>query len=164
MKGLISTIDKLPSCGPVVFRYDHLYKEKIFNLCYCFGRLLHIHHKIIEHGIGHDIDNASSAGIYLLKDNYGSPRTKCEICSKLTVKTPKRRHWRRSGVFIVNFKHISHLALMFLLLSLNMQLPAGRGVCVIHPDFYSRFTGDLVISVDNKVNSILICIYYKVFP
>ena len=32
----------------------------------------------------------------------------CEISSKLTIKTPKRRHWRRSGVFIVNFEHISH--------------------------------------------------------
>ena len=27
---------------------------------------------------------------------------------------------RRSGVFIVNFKHISHLVLVFLLLTLNM--------------------------------------------
>ena len=26
-------------------------------------------------------------------------------CSKLTIKTPERRHWRRSGVFIVNFEH-----------------------------------------------------------
>ena len=32
----------------------------------------------------------------------------CEICSKLTIKTPKRHHWRRFGVFIVNFQHISH--------------------------------------------------------
>ena len=30
-----------------------------------------------------------------------------------------RRHWRRSGVAIVNFKHISHLVLVFLLLTLN---------------------------------------------
>ena len=28
--------------------------------------------------------------------------------------------WRRSGVFFVNFEHISHLALVFLLLNLNM--------------------------------------------
>ena len=26
------------------------------------------------------------------------------ICSKLTIKTPERRQWRRSGVFIVNFE------------------------------------------------------------
>ena len=33
----------------------------------------------------------------------------CEICSKLTIKTTKRRHWRRFGVFNINFEHISHL-------------------------------------------------------
>ena len=33
---------------------------------------------------------------------------RCEICSKLTIKTPKRRQWCRFGVFIVNFEHISH--------------------------------------------------------
>ena len=26
-------------------------------------------------------------------------------CSKLLIKTPERRHWRLSGVFIVNFEH-----------------------------------------------------------
>ena len=33
----------------------------------------------------------------------------CEICSKLTIKTPERCHWRRSGVFIVICEHILHL-------------------------------------------------------
>ena len=50
--------------------------------------------------------------------NNRNTRTRCEICSKLTIKTPKQRHWRRSGVFIVNFEHISHLAPVFLLLTL----------------------------------------------
>ena len=31
---------------------------------------------------------------------------------------------KNTGVFIVNFKYISHLVLVFLLLTLNMQLPA----------------------------------------
>ena len=39
---------------------------------------------------------------------------------------PSRHLQRRSGVFIVNFEHISHLVLVFLLLILNMQLPAGE--------------------------------------
>ena len=34
-------------------------------------------------------------------------------CSKLTIKAPEQRHCRRSGVFIVNFEHISHLVLVF---------------------------------------------------
>ena len=35
-------------------------------------------------------------------------------------KTPEHCHWRRSGVFIVNTEHILHLAVVFLLLTLNM--------------------------------------------
>ena len=58
-------------------------------------------------------------GIYLLKVNNRNTRTRCEI-SNLTIKTPERRHWHRSGVFIVNFEHISHLVLVFLLLTSNM--------------------------------------------
>ena len=50
--------------------------------------------------------------IYLFKVNNGNTRKKCEICSKLTIKTPEQR---RSGVFIVNFEHISQLFLVFLL-------------------------------------------------
>ena len=51
--------------------------------------------------------------------NNRNTRTRCEIRSKLTIKTTKRRQWGRSGVFIVNFEHISHLALVFLLLTLS---------------------------------------------
>ena len=61
-----------------------------------------------------------SAGIYLLKVNNRNTRTRCEICSKLTIRTSERHQWRRYGVFIVNFEHISHLVLLLLLLTLNM--------------------------------------------
>ena len=37
----------------------------------------------------------------------------CEICSKLTIKTPKQGHLRRSGIFIVNFEQISITVLLF---------------------------------------------------
>ena len=56
-------------------------------------------------------------GIYLLKGNNGNTKTRSEICSKLTIKIPERRHCRRSGIMIVNFEHISQLALVFLLLT-----------------------------------------------
>ena len=46
------------------------------------------------------------AGIYLFKVKNRNTRTMCEICSKLTIKTPEQCHWRRSGVFIVNFEHV----------------------------------------------------------
>ena len=55
------------------------------------------------------------AGTYLLKVNNRNTRTRCEICLKLTTKTPERCHWRRYGVFIVSFEYISHLVLVFLL-------------------------------------------------
>ena len=39
---------------------------------------------------------------------------------KVHNNTPERIQWRRSDVFIVNFQHISHLAVVLLLLTLNM--------------------------------------------
>ena len=44
---------------------------------------------------------------------------------KVNNKDTLRLQWRRSSVFIVNFEYISHLVLVFLLLTLNIQLPAG---------------------------------------
>ena len=44
------------------------------------------------------------ANIYLFNVNNRNTRKRCEICSKLTIKTPERRQWR----------------LMFSLLTLNM--------------------------------------------
>ena len=46
------------------------------------------------------------AGNYMFKVNNGNTRT-------------LQRQWRRSGVFIVNFEHISHLVQVFLLLTLS---------------------------------------------
>ena len=59
------------------------------------------------------------AGNCMFKVNNRNTRTRCKICSKLTIKTPERRHWRRSAVFIVNVEHISHLVVVFLLLTLS---------------------------------------------
>ena len=43
---------------------------------------------------------------------------RCEICSRLTTTKTERRPCR-TGIFIVNFEHVSHLVLLFLLLTLN---------------------------------------------
>ena len=43
-----------------------------------------------------------------------------KICSKSMIKTPERRKWRRSGVFIVDFERVSHFVLLFLLLTFSM--------------------------------------------
>ena len=47
--------------------------------------------------------------IYMFKVNNRNNRTRYQICSKLTIKTP--------GVFIVNFEHISHHVLVFLIVN-----------------------------------------------
>ena len=42
----------------------------------------------------------------MFKVNNRNTRTRCGIWSKLTIKIPegRQRHWRRSGIFIVNFE------------------------------------------------------------
>ena len=51
-----------------------------------------------------NLKDTKPADIYLLKVNNGNTRTMCEISSKLTV---------------VNFEHVSHIVLVFPLLTLN---------------------------------------------
>ena len=48
----------------------------------------------------------------MFKVNNRNNRTRCEICSELTIKTLKRRQYRRSPVFIVNFENISQFLLV----------------------------------------------------
>ena len=67
--------------------------------------------------------------------NNRNTKTRCEICSKLTIKLPDRRQWRCSGIFIVNFEHISHLVIVFLLLTLSKKMPAGY----CYPADYAKF-------------------------
>ena len=48
----------------------------------------------------------SPANNYLFKVNNRNIRKRCEICSKLTIKTPGRCPWIRFDVFIVHFEHM----------------------------------------------------------
>ena len=66
------------------------------------------------------------AGNYKFTFNKRNTTITCEICSKSTIKTPgphwlerQRHHWLRSGAFIVNFEHITHLVLAFLILTFS---------------------------------------------
>ena len=56
---------------------------------------------------------------YFFKVNNWNTRKRSETYSKLQIKTLEQREWRRSGVFIFNVVHISHLFLIFPLLVLN---------------------------------------------
>ena len=44
-----------------------------------------------------------------LQNNNKNTTKRRQICSKLTIKAPKRRRRRLSGVLNVNFEHTSHL-------------------------------------------------------
>ena len=65
------------------------------------------------------LEGLTLANIYQFKVNKRNTRKRFEVCLKLTIKTPARWHWCCFGAFIVNFEHISHLFIMFLLLTLN---------------------------------------------
>ena len=87
---------------------------------------------------------------YRLKVNNRNTKTRCEICSKFKIKTPERRHCRRSGVFIVNFEYISHLVLVFLLLTLGREMPDGLIKFRVKP--FSNYYDDFNIVNSKKVD------------
>ena len=66
----------------------------------------------------HITESNFPAGNRIPKVNNRNNRGRCDICPKLTIKRPGQPR-RRSGVFIVNFGHFTHLALVFLLLTLS---------------------------------------------
>ena len=69
------------------------------NFCFSF--------KNISYNSGVNLNVLSQPAFTCSKVNT---RTMCEICSKLTIKTPERRYWRYftpcSSIFIVNFEHV----------------------------------------------------------
>ena len=48
-----------------------------------------------------------------------------KICSKLAMTIPERCRWRSTDIFFVNFEHILHLFLLFLLVTPSMYFFAG---------------------------------------
>ena len=74
------------------------------------------------------------ANIYLLKVNNRNARKRYEMCSKLTIKTPARRQSRRSGVFIVNLEHNSHLSSVSIVEfeQINISWEISRSICKQH--------------------------------
>ena len=74
------------------------------------------------------------AGNYLFQVNNRNTSTRCEIYSKLTIKTPERRQYCRSGVFIVNFEHIPRLNLVFLLFTLSRLVHVGWDIPIMTQD------------------------------
>ena len=77
---------------------------------------------------------------------------------KLTIKTPERRHWRRSDVFIVNFEHNSHLVLVFLLLTLGRYMPVGI-IYICFDIIWNKTFRDHLLQILNK--GLLFTLFYK---
>ena len=95
----------------------------------------------------------------MFKVNKRNIRTRCKICSQLSIKTLERHHWHHSSVFIVNFKHISHLVLGFLLLTLSRYMPAGLcfNCCITAFNFYFRTLILILSSISNQFSRISYC-------
>ena len=62
--------------------------------------------------------------IYLFSKR--NTRAMCEMCSRLTMKTPERHHQRSSKVFIVYFEQISHMVLVFPLYTLRKYVTVDK--------------------------------------
>ena len=75
------------------------------------------------------------AGIYLFKVNNRNTKTRCEIFK--TIKTPERRF---------NFKYVSKLVLVFLILTLSRLMPAGYWHNPFSPSIPGEKPGDLEFS------------------
>ena len=68
--------------------------------------------------------SSNPAGIYLLKDSNRNPRTRNEICSRLTI---KNQNEARGVVLVFLILTLNtRLVAVFLLLTLNMKLPGGK--------------------------------------
>ena len=75
--------------GPIfVYSFSFLRRWSIYNF------RSWIHEKELASSLGCSVYQTNCpAGIYLLKVNNRNTRTRCEICPKLTIKTPGRRQW-----------------------------------------------------------------------
>ena len=79
-------------------------------------------------------DSIYPAGNYMFKVNNRNSRTRCELCSKLTIKITERLHDVVLVSLLITLKHISHLVLVFILnivhITLNVQLSAAYILCL----------------------------------
>ena len=104
----------------------HYFKEKLLkSFDFTFGFCMPNSKNTCEHIYEFPKLSAEESKWYILMpfhiyhNIFARILARCEMCLNLTMKTPERWHWCRSGVFIVNFEHVSHLFLAFLLFTLN---------------------------------------------
>ena len=62
---------------------------------------------LVVSGWGEEQTFAIWTNIYLFKVNNRDTNKSCEICSKLTIKTPERRHWYFfSSIFVGDIEQV----------------------------------------------------------
>ena len=84
---------------------------------------------------------------FLLEFHIKFDVTQSAITYSKLIKTPERRHWYRSSVFIDNSEHISHLVLVLSSLILSRKMPAW-----IY--WYELFPRVTIIPTSTKLNFI----------
>ena len=107
---------KMHACFIFAFEFVSLFWQDVRNLVEFNANFSFIFY-IIQHVLQDNIYSLKwmgtfPANIYLLKVNNKDTRKGCNNKNTRTTS-------RRSVVFIVNFEHISHLFLVFLLLTLH---------------------------------------------
>ena len=91
-----------------------------FDSCLCLGNTYKTWIWDLRQQVSFSVLYSLPTNIYMFKVNNRNTSKRCKICSKLTIKTPERRHWQRSDVFFFcNFEHNSYLFLLFFLPTLN---------------------------------------------
>ena len=93
------------------------------------------------------------SSIYVFKVNNKNTLTVCEIFSKLTIKTPEQCHWRRSGVFIVNFEQMSYIVIIFPLFTLNMKISAEQSCIHVYliQGYFVNIANHLILFLDGHL-------------
>ena len=99
-----------------------LYWEKFFD-GFIFQRFLQISRAHIQNTFESQFLSSRHVPVQSLHTNIGIT---CEICSKLTIKTPEICHWRWAGAFIANTEQISLIIIKFWLLNLIKKFSDGN--------------------------------------
>ena len=66
-----------------------------------------------------NIKRLHRANKYMLRVHIRKTRTRWEICSNLTIKTPERRHWTCSYFFTINFTYFTRYSSIFIVVFLS---------------------------------------------
>ena len=97
-------------------------KCDLLYLGFCAISLIRKHNQRVRMNLTFNNFNTFLVGINMFKVNKENTGTRCEICSKLTIKTPEKCQF---AISIFKCEHILQLVLVLLKLTLNKQILVG---------------------------------------